>query len=71
MPVITLEGVVEHGQLTLATPVPLPDHTKVLVVISGLRSEPRARLVSPRLAHPGQAAEFQMEVSEDPSDADA
>ncbi len=70
MPVITLEGVVERGQLTLTTPVPLPDHTKVSVVISDLRSEPRARLISPRLAHPEQAAEFQMEVSEDPSDAD-
>lgn len=51
MPAITLEGVVEHGQLTLTTPVPLPDQTKVSVVISDPRSEPRARLISPRLAH--------------------
>jgi hypothetical protein len=70
MPVIMLEGVVEHGQLTLTTPVPLPDQTKVSVVISDLRSKPRARLISPRLAHPEQTAEFEMEVSEDHSDAD-
>jgi hypothetical protein len=70
MPVLTLEGVVEHGQLKLTRPVPLPDHTKVSVVISDLQPQPRARLVSPRLAHPEQAAEFRMEVSEDSGDAD-
>lgn len=66
MPIITLEGVVEHGELKLTTPVPLPDHTKVAVVISDLQSVSRARIMSPRLAHPEQAADFQMEVSEDP-----
>jgi hypothetical protein len=65
MPVITLEGVVEHGQIKLAAPVPLPDNTRVSVMVSDLRHEPLAHLVSPRLAHPEQAAEFQMEVSED------
>ena len=70
MPVITLEGVVEHGQLKLTTPVPLPDHTKVSVLISDLQQKPRARLASPRLAHPEQAAEFQMEVIEDLSHTD-
>jgi len=34
MLILTLEGVVEHGQLKLTTPIPLPDHTKVSVVIS-------------------------------------
>lgn len=70
MPVITSEGIVEHGQLALPTPVPLPDHTKVVVVISELQRPLSARLISPRLAHPEQAEEFQMEVSEDLSDAD-
>ena len=68
MSVITLEGIVEHGELKLATPVPLPDHTKVAVVISDLRPASRIRIVSPRLAHPEQASEFQMEVSEDSTD---
>jgi hypothetical protein len=67
---IVLEGVIEHGELKLTAPVPLPDHTKVSVVISDLRHEPSARLVSPRLAHPEQVADFQMEISEDPNDAD-
>jgi len=68
MSVITLEGVVEHGELKLAAPVPLPDHTKVAVVISDLQSALRTHIVSPRLAHPEQASEFHMEVSEDSDD---
>lgn len=70
MPVLTLEGVVEHGQLKLTTRVPLPDNTKVSVVISDLQHEPRARLVSPRLVHPEQIAECQMEVSKDSGNDD-
>lgn len=68
MPVLTLEGVIEHGQLRLLTPVPFPDNTRVSVVISDLQPPLRARLASPRLAHPEQAAEFQMEVSQDSND---
>jgi hypothetical protein len=68
MPVLTLEGVVEHGQLKLTTPIPLPNHTKVSVVISELSQKLRARLSSPRLAHPEQAEEFRMEVIEDLDD---
>jgi hypothetical protein len=70
MPIVTLEGVIEHGQIRLRPPVPLPENTKVYVVIPDLRLEPSARLVSPRLVHPEQVADFQMEVSEDASDAD-
>jgi hypothetical protein len=70
MPVLTLEGVVEHGQLKLTTPIPLPNHTKVSVVISDLQHKPRARLISPRLAHPEQGEEFRMEVLEDLDDGD-
>lgn len=70
MPVITLEGVVEHGQLKLTTSVPLPDHTKVSVLISDLQPKLLGRIASPRLAHPEQAADFQMEVSEEQDDAD-
>lgn len=66
---IVLEGVIDHGELKLTASVPLPDHTKVSVVISDLRRGPSAHLVSPRLAHPEQVADFQMEVSEDPNDA--
>ena len=69
MPVVTLEGVVEHGQIKLKANIPLPDNTKVYVVIPDLQIEQSARLVSPRLAHPAQAADFEMEVSEEPGDA--
>jgi hypothetical protein len=65
MPNIELEGVIENGEPKLTASVPSPDHTKVSVVISDLRHEPSAHLVSPRLAHPEQVVDFQMEVSED------
>jgi hypothetical protein len=69
MPIVTLEGVVEHGQIKLKTSLLLPENTKVYVVIPDLRVEQSARLVSPRLRYPAQAADFQMEVVEGPSDA--
>jgi len=69
MPIVTLEAVVEHGQIKLAAPLPVPDNTKVYVVIPDVQFEPSARLSSPRLARPEQAADFQMEVIEDPGDA--
>jgi hypothetical protein len=68
MAVITVEGTVEHGELKLTVPIPLPDHTKVSVVISDVSPVSRVRIVSPRLAHPEQVTEFQMEVSEESSD---
>lgn len=68
MPVLTLEGVVEHGQIKLNTSLPLPENTKVYVVIPDLRVEQSARLVSPRLRQPLQVADFQMEVVEEPDD---
>lgn len=70
MPNIVVEGVIEHGELKLTASVPLPDHTKVSVVISDLRHEPTPHLVSPRLAHPEQVADFQVEVSENLNNAE-
>lgn len=69
MPILTLEGVVEHGQIKLKTPLALPEHTKVYVLIPDLRVEQSARLLSPRLRHPAQAADFAMEVVEESDDA--
>lgn len=69
MPIVTLEGIVKHGQITLNTPLSLPENTKVYVVIPDLRMEQSTRLASPRLRHLAQAADFQMEVVEGPDDA--
>jgi hypothetical protein len=62
MSVITLEGVVEHGQIRLKTNVQLPDNTKVYVVVPNVQIQQTGRILSPHLTHPEQAADFKMEI---------
>ncbi len=60
-----LEGVVEDGQIKINSDVRLPDGTKVYMVIPDVELENNpTHLRSPRLAHPEQAADFEMEVVE-------
>jgi hypothetical protein len=59
------EGVVEQGQIKLNSGVRLPEGTKVYIVVPGVDVETQGmRLFSPRLAHPEQAADVEMEVVE-------
>jgi hypothetical protein len=69
MRIITIEGVVEHGQIRLKSDIQLPDNTKVYVVVPGMQVQQIASVVSPRLAHPEQAADFELEIVEEPADA--
>jgi hypothetical protein len=69
MSIATLEGVIEQGQIILKSNLHLPDKTKVYVVIPGLEIEKYARILSPRLAKPEQAIDFELEVIEETSDA--
>lgn len=69
MSVITIEGIVEHGQIRLKTDVRLPEGTKVYVVVPDIQIEQVAHIFSPRLAHPEQVVDFKMEVIEESSDA--
>lgn len=62
------QGRVENGQIKLPAGVQLPEDAVVYVVIPGT-ARPLAYVGSPRLVHPEQAADFQIEVIEDPSDA--
>lgn len=66
----TIEGIVENGQIRLPVTVRLPERTKVYVVIPDVEVQPVVYIGSPRLVHPEQAADFQKEVIEEPSDAD-
>jgi hypothetical protein len=70
MSVITFEGVVEQGKIRLKANIQLPDNTKVYVVVPDVQIQQAARVLSPRLAHPEQAADFKMEVIEESADAD-
>ena len=69
MGIITFEGVVEHGQIRLNAGVRLPEKAKVYVVIPDVQVERSARIISPRLAHPAQSSDFELEIIEEPSDA--
>ncbi len=65
MGVVTLEGIVEQGQIKITSGVSLPERTKVYIVVpdSGIVNR-TVNLHSPRLARPEQATEFGMEVVE-------
>ena len=62
MTAVTIEGIVEGGQIRLQGNIRLPDDTKVYVVVPDMQIEQVARIVRPRLAHPEQAADFKMEI---------
>ena len=69
MSIITLEGIVEEGQIRFKSNLQLPDKTKVYIVIPEIQLESRAHIISPRLANPAQAVDFKMEVTEESSSA--
>lgn len=69
MSVMTLEGVVEQGQIRLRSNVRLKDHTKVLVVVPDYWTEETRRIVSPRLVRAEQLVDFEMEIVEGTADA--
>jgi len=70
MEVMTLEGIVEQGQIRLPAHINLPDKTRVYIVVPGLHVEQQVRIVSPRLVHPEQAADFALEIVEEPDRAE-
>ena len=62
MNVATFEGVVENGRIMLPENVHVPDQTRVYVVIPGVGRPSGTRWMSPRLAHPEQAQDFEKTV---------
>jgi hypothetical protein len=69
MSVMTVEAVVEGGQIRLPGDLRLRDQTKVYVVIPGVEAANVARIASPRLVRPEQASDFVLEVVEAEPDA--
>jgi hypothetical protein len=61
MGVVTVEGVVEHGQIRLKDGIRLPDKMRVYVVVPDLQI---AHVYSPRLLNSEQATDFRMEIVE-------
>ena len=67
--IMTLEGIVEDGQIRIPANIRLPESTKVYVVVPGIDVTHSARLHAPRLAHPEQANDLVRSVVEEGSDA--
>jgi hypothetical protein len=75
MAILTVEGIVENGQIRLRDNVTLPEHTKVYVVIPDVATPdvataPQAHVYSPRLVHPEHAADFAKQIIEVSADAE-
>ena len=70
MAILTVEGIVENGQIRLCEHVTLPEHTKVYVVIPDVATVPQAHVPSPRLVHPEHAADFVKHIIEVSADAE-
>lgn len=62
MNIATFEGVVKQGKIQLKRGIRLPDKTKVYVVVPDFQTEQAARIFTPHLVHPEQAADFKMEI---------
>ncbi len=65
MKITTLSGIVENGQIRLTDDVRLPEKTTVYVIIPGVEIPSVVHIYSPRLAHPEQAADFEMKVTKE------
>lgn len=69
MKVTAYEATVENGQIKVVGSVRLPEQARVYVVVPDAEGATVLRVGSPRLARPEQAADFTMEVAEEPRDA--
>ncbi len=69
MAVVAYEAIVENGQIRLAAPVQIPNHTRVFVVVPEGATAPSAGIWSPRLVHAEDAQAFRMEVRPETPDA--
>jgi hypothetical protein len=66
---VTYEGIIENGRVTLPPDTGIPDKTRVYVLVPDAETQPNLYVASPRLAHSEQAKDFEMQVSEDTVDA--
>ncbi len=66
MGVLTIEGIVNNGQVKLPSDVHLPDSIKVYVVVPDMTVEPTVHLFSPHFKNPNQAGDFEMEIIGEP-----
>jgi hypothetical protein len=71
MAVTTYEGVVEKGKIRLKAGVKLPENAKVYVIVPDLKTDKKKviQILSPRLVHREDSAQFKMTVTEEKPNA--
>jgi hypothetical protein len=65
----TSEGIIEDGRVRLPSDAGIPEKTRVYVLVPEAETLSAMNFVSPHLANPQQARDFQMEVIEDATKA--
>jgi hypothetical protein len=66
----TYEGIVENGHVTLPPNTDIPEKTRVYVLVPDAETRKPLYIASPRLVHPEQAKDFELQVIDDLTDAD-
>jgi hypothetical protein len=69
MKVTTYEATVRDGSIVLPEDANIPNDTRVYVVVPAVDDVERVRVMSPRLAHREDAADFTMKVVFEDEDA--
>jgi hypothetical protein len=65
----TYEATVQDGRVVLPEEAHIPDNTRVYVVVPEADDAHRIRMVTPRLVHRDEAADFTMQVELEGDDA--
>lgn len=65
----TYEGIIENGHVTLPPKAGIPDKTRVYVVVPDAEAISGPCVVSPHLANPEQAKDFEKRIIEDTANA--
>ena len=66
MTIKAYEGIIKNGRVELKSDIPLPDRTRVYVIIPEAGVVGIARVPGPRFAQSEEAVDFEMEVAEEP-----
>ncbi|GAB4496918.1 MAG: hypothetical protein OHK0052_07620 [Anaerolineales bacterium] len=69
MTISTYEGIVENGKIRLKAAIKLPESATVYVIVPQIATQQTVKWRTPRLVNPEQVKDFQMEITEDLTNA--
>ncbi len=64
MQVITIQGVIENGQIKLTETIEIPEKTVVYVVVPNIEPKRNPRIMSPHLVDKDRMNDFEREIIE-------